>query len=125
MTTPIEYEPDDQSEAVRQAGVGAVAWRAVVVAQRGAAPDHGDFYALAGELVDTLRAFEQLVGVLGVQVQTYGLHRVLRDDEGCDPAARLASAAHHVGRTRELLGLAERAANNFWSAIGHVAVEES
>lgn len=112
------------SQAVRAAEAGSGEWRSAVVAQRSATPDHGDFYGLAAELVDTLRALESLTGVLARQVAGYGPGRVLRDDAGEQPAARLADAVAHLTRTGQLLARAERAANAYWSAIGHVAVEQ-
>ena len=109
--------------AVELAEAGAVAWRQVVHAKQTATPDHGDFYALAGELVDTLRSLEALAGLLARQVATYGQGRVLRDDEGVDPAWRIAHAAELAGRVRDLVAGSERLANQFWSEVGHVAVE--
>ncbi|MDQ2709935.1 MAG: hypothetical protein M3Z25_20940 [Actinomycetota bacterium] len=106
------------------AEAGARAWREAACAQRSALADHGEFYGLAGELVATLRALESLADVLVRQVATYGQGRALRDDEDAQPAARLASAVADLTRVRELLSGAERAANRFWSEIGHVAVEE-
>jgi hypothetical protein len=114
---------DGVSAAVTSAEAGARAWRSAVHDQRAAAPDHGDFYGLAAELVDTLRSLEALTGVLGRQVAGYGQGRVLRDDAGEQPAARLAEAVAHLTRAGQLLAVAERAANAYWSAIGHVAVD--
>ncbi len=113
--------PDQVAVAER----GTQAWQWVVQAQMAAAPDHGDFYALAGELVATLRALEALAGVLGRQVADYGQGRVLRDDEGRDPGRRLVESVAHLTELGQALGRAERSANRFWSAVGHIAVEES
>lgn len=110
--------------ALDVAEAGAHKWRQVVHAQQSATPDHSDFYALTGEVVDTLRSLEALASVLGQQVAGYGQGRALRDDEGAQPAARLASAVADLTRVRELLVGAEGSANRFWSEIGHVAVEE-
>jgi len=110
--------------AVQAAGAGAGEWRAAVVAQRSATPGHTDFYGLACELVATLRALEALTEVLGDQVHCYGLGRVLRDDEGGDPAVRLLDAAYELARTRALVARAGQTSNAFWSAIGHIAVED-
>jgi hypothetical protein len=109
--------------AVESAQAGARAWRQVVHTQQSAVPDHGDFYGLAGEMVDTLRALESLADLLDRQVAGYGQNRLLRDDEGLDPALRITQASDLACRVRELLGGAERAANQFWSAVGHIAVE--
>jgi hypothetical protein len=110
--------------AVELAERGAQAWRAVVHEQGSSTPDHGAFYALAGELVDTLRAVESLVGLLTRQVATYGEGRVLRDDTGGDPAVRLLASAGDLDSIRVLVAGAERSANRFWSQIGHIAVED-
>jgi hypothetical protein len=110
--------------ALEAAEAGALAWCQVASAQRSSAADHGEFYALACELVATLRALESLADVLARQVATYGQGRILRDDEGEQPAARLASAVADLARVRDLLASAGRSANRFWSEIGHVAVEE-
>lgn len=110
--------------AVETAERAAQAWRAAVHEQLGAEPDHGDFYAIAGELVDTLRSLESLAAVLARQVAGYGEGRVLRDDEGGDPAARLVDAAWQVRALVAHLGVAEWTANRFWSEIGRVAVED-
>jgi hypothetical protein len=112
---------DDRPDAVRAAEAGTEQWRAAVLAQRTARPEHADFHALAGELVVTLRALSSLAGVLGVQVADYGEGRVLRDDASADPAARLAEAVQLLAAVRRDLDRAERAANNLWSAVSHIA----
>jgi hypothetical protein len=126
MNTPTNpYRPgdDERPEAVRQADAGSWAWHAVVHAQRTATLDHADFYALTGAVVDTLRALESLAGLLARQVGGYGEGRALYDDEGGDPAVRLAEAARQVSVCGQHIAAAERAANRFWSAIGHIGVE--
>lgn len=110
--------------AAEAAERGARAWRAVVHEQLGAEPDHGEFYAIAGELVDTLRSLESLAGVLSRQVGAYGEGRLLRDDEGQDLGWRLGSALEALATARECLIGAERRVNRFWSAVGHIAVED-
>ncbi|MGI8814873.1 MAG: hypothetical protein ACR2G2_06175 [Pseudonocardia sp.] len=115
---------DEWPAAVVAAERGAGWWRAAVVEQRSATADHGDFYALAGELVDTVRALESLVEVLGRQVSGYGEGRVLRDDQARDPGARLTVAVALLWQTRESLAAAKQTANRFWSEIGHIAAVE-
>jgi hypothetical protein len=115
--------PDERPPALVAAESGAEAWRAVAVAQRAAVAGHGDFYALAGDVVATLRALSAVAGVLAVQVAGYGDGRVLRDDAGHDPAARLAEAAAALALVQCDVDRAERAANRFWSEISHIAVE--
>ncbi len=116
--------PEERPPAVVAAEAGAESWRTAVNAQRTARPEHGDFYALAGELVATLRALSSLTGLLAKQVAGYGAGRVLRDDAGADPAARPADAAALLALVRRDLDRAERAANRFWSQISHIATEE-
>ncbi|MDN5851363.1 MAG: hypothetical protein L0K86_00705 [Actinomycetia bacterium] len=119
MNTP----PDGRPPAVLNAEAGADAWRCVVHDQGAATADHGDWYAITGETVDTLRCLISLAGVLARQVAGYGTGRVLRDDAGADPAERLAIASSVAAQLRADLDRAERAANRLWSQIGHIAVE--
>ena len=121
MTTSNE---DERSVAVTHATSGSDAWQFASVAQRHSAPDHGDFYGLAGEVVDTLHALAALCAVLRVQVAGYGAGRLLRDDErGHDPALRLVEASGAAEQLQNDLDIAERTANRFWSAVGHIALE--
>lgn len=92
--------------------------------QRAVAPEHGEFYALAGELVDTLRSLTDLVTLLAGQVSRYGHGRVLRDDEaGHDPAGRLDTAWTLAAQVGDEVGRAEGTAGRFWSTIGHLGLE--
>lgn len=126
---PRDQRPDDErSPATQCARAGSDTWRQVVHAQRGATPDHGDFYALAGEMVDTLRCLDSLAGLLVGQVAGYraaprgGVGREVYDDEGGNPAHRLRAAVLALIETRDELSQAELAANRFFSAIGHIGV---
>lgn len=110
--------------AIAAAEAGSQAWRAVVHAQLAETLDHTDFYGLACEVVDALRSLDALAGVLGRQVAGYGHGRRLRDDDGAAPAERLLVAVARLAEMEQLLAQAERAANQFWSEIGHIAVEE-
>ncbi|MBN9100517.1 MAG: hypothetical protein J0I49_20725 [Pseudonocardia sp.] len=112
----------ERPQAVQRAETGAEAWCEVVRAQLAAIPDHADFYALAGEMVETLRVLDSLAGVMARQVMSYGTGRAVYDDAGSDPAHRLRSAVLALAEVRDGLARAERAANQFWSAIGHVGV---
>ncbi len=113
-----------------QASSGSQAWTAVVGGQRVLRlPDHEGFYALAGEVVATLRQLDQLCRLLARQVAGYGdtataVGGVLRDDEpGHDPGERVAIASSWAAQTAHLIAGAERAAGRFWSEIGHVAID--
>ncbi|WP_239028567.1 hypothetical protein [Pseudonocardia acidicola] len=117
-------EQEDYSLAVARARDGAEAWTDVVRYQRGAVPDHTDLYALAGELVQTLYALQDLAVVLRGQVAGYAAGRAVYDDcHQVDPARRLAEAAGLLALTRDALGVAGQRASGFWSAIGHIGVE--
>ena len=119
--TPRGQRADDaRPPAVCHAEMGAAAWRAAVDYQLAATPDHADFYALAGDLVETLRALDTVAGVLASQATSYGASRQVYDDEDANPAHRLRAAVLALAETRHGLARAERAANQFWSAIGHI-----
>jgi hypothetical protein len=122
MSTTIRHEYDDRSPSVQHAAAGAQAWRAVVHTQQAATPDHADFYALAGDLVETLRSLDALVGVLTRQTGSYGTGREVYDDENANPTHRLRSAVLALVQARHDLSEAERSANRFFSAIGHIGV---
>jgi hypothetical protein len=108
----------------QRAECGAQAWRAVAPAQRMAAPHHGDFYALAGSVVDTLAALAAVAQVLADKVEGYANGRPVYDDTGTvDPRERLAAAEAELRLLRRLLHEADVPANRFWSAIGHIGVE--
>ncbi len=111
------------------ADAGTTGWEDAVRLQRWATGDQADFSALAGEMVATLYAFDDLAVVLARQVADYADTRpagqVVYDDTGeVDPRARLAAAVAALTDTRAAFSAALRAANDFWSAIGHIGVED-
>lgn len=120
MSTGLE----GTGQVVASAERASCLWRRAVLGQQLATPDHADFYALAGELVVTLRALDGLAAVLSQQVAGYGRGRTLRDDEGLTAGVRLMDAVVLLGWARKSLSQAEDAVNKFWSAIGHIGVEE-
>lgn len=122
MSTTITHEHDERPPAVQHAATGAQAWRAVVHAQQAAEPGHADFYALAGDVVDTLRSLDALVGILTRQTGSYATGREVYDDENANPAHRLRSAVLALVQVRHELSEAERSANRFFSVIGHIGV---
>lgn len=121
---------DEQAPAVLRAVEGADAWDTVARLQQRAVADHGEFCALTAEVVTTLAALENLVGVLGPQVAGYAasqraVGRVVYDDSRTvDPAVRLVEAGAQLDGARLALGTAYRSANAFWSAIGHIGSEQ-
>lgn len=129
MTTQTPDTPTRDGEgrppALVQAEVGTDGWTDAVRHQRWAVPDHADFYALAAEFTSTLHAFEDLTALLAAQVAAYGEGRRLYDDtHEVDPAVRVADAVAQLDQARAGLRAAAVAANEFWSAIGHVGVED-
>jgi hypothetical protein len=123
MNLTNDIEPD--AGAVARAEIGVNGWEDAVRLQRWATPDHADFYALAGEIVSTLHALDDLAGVLRRQVTDYGHGRTVYDDTrgAVDPATRLASAAAELVLLGQALVAAQGPANRFWSAIGDIGVE--
>lgn len=131
MRTPDDphthSDSDDRPLAVRSADIGAQAWRQTAHAQRTSTPDHVDFYAIAAELVDTLRSLDFLAGLLAGQVAAYPGTVVaaggeIFDDQGAVAEHRLRSAVLALAETRQALVTAERTANRYWSAISHIGV---
>ena len=88
--------------ASEHADLGATSWVQAVRAQLDAAPDHADFYALAGEMAATLSALQDGANVLRRQVARYGEGRDVYDDtRTVDPHARLAEAAELLALLRD------------------------
>lgn len=134
MSTDIDneghagHEQDGRPDAVRRADTGSQAWRAVVHAQRRATLDHGDFYTVVGELVDTLRSLDGLTGLLSRQVADYpssviATGRRLYDDEGANPDHRVRAAVLALAETRAALSAAERAADQLFAQLSHIGTE--
>ena len=119
------------SAAVTDAESGAQAWRAWRAAarvQRSARVGHSDFYAIAGCLVETVQAVQDLAQGLAGHVRGYatGLPpelRVYDDTRTFPPQQRLEQAAIELEAVAAHLGQAGFRANGFWSAIGHIGVE--
>lgn len=131
MSTDIDneahagHEQDGRPDAVRRADIGSRAWRAVVHAQRRATLDHGDFYTVVGELIDTLRSLD---GLLSRQVADYpssviATGRRLYDDEGANPDHRVRAAVLALAETRAALSAAERSADQLFAQLSHIGTE--
>ena len=134
MNTTDDHTSTDgtgQDTAAGRAERGTAGWEDAVRLQRWATPDHADFYALAGEIVATLYALDGLGQVLGRQVATYAQTaqergRVVYDDtRHVDPVERLQTAVITLGEMRSLASSSADRANRFWSAIGHIGVEDT
>lgn len=120
-------DTDDQCPpALDRAAEGTDGWEETARHQRHATPDHADFYALAGEIVTTLHALDDLTEILSRQVAGYAQGRPVYDDtRTVDPAARLAEATALLRDIRAGVRAAALAGNRFWSAIGHIGTETS
>lgn len=117
---------DQRPPALDRAADGTDGWEQAVRFQRQATPDHADFYALAGEIVATLHALDDLTEILSRQVAGYAEGRPVYDDtRTVDPAARLGEATALLRDTRAGVRAAALASNRFWSAIGHIGTETS
>lgn len=115
---------DAPAPAVAHAEAGAEAWRAAGRHQLRAEADHADFYALAGEVVTTLAALDDLLRVLRSQVAGYAEGRPVYDDTGqVSVVRRLQGAVSAIEAAQTRLAQAHEAVNEFWSAIGHIGVE--
>jgi hypothetical protein len=114
---------DETAPAVSRAEQASEAWRAAARHQRQAAADHADFHALGGEVTTTLRALDDLFGVLRRQVSAYGDGRCLYDDTGrVSAVGRLQEAVSAIEVAQTRLAETEQLVNAFWSAIGHIGV---
>ncbi len=119
--TSCETGPDT---AVDRAERGTSGWEDAVRLQRWATPNHPDFYALAGEMVATLGALDDLAQVLRRQVGDYARgHRLYDDTREVDPEERLADATAQLTELSTYLQTAQLPANSFWSTVGHIGVE--
>jgi len=115
---------DERPRALRSAEASATGWAETVEHQQEATPRHADFYALAGEVVATLYALDDLTVVLARQVGDYGQGRALYDDtRTTDPADRLTEAVGSLRAVHVALGAVTPAVHAFWNAIGHIGVE--
>lgn len=130
MNTTDENEHHDT--AVQRAAAATASWKDAARLQRRATPDHAEFYALAGEIVETLYSLDDLVRVLARQVDRYERTQRERgqqvyDDSrgGVDPTVRLSGACDDLQMLVDGLSVAVRPANAFWSAIGHIGVEDA
>jgi hypothetical protein len=118
-------------DAVARGEAGVAGWEDVVRLQRWAVADHADFYALAGLMVGTLYAFEDLTGVLERQVAGYGQtqqahgRRLYDDTRQVDPAERLQVAVTALQQVHRAVESAADWANRVWTAIGHIGTEDT
>jgi hypothetical protein len=121
-------EPADSANQAKtsaeHADAGTAAWQATAGTQSWASSRHEDFYVLAGEITQTLYALDDVAATLARQTESYGIGREIYDDtRTANPYARLATAVEHLEQLRGHLHAAQREANGYWSAIGHIGVE--
>lgn len=111
------------TDTVRHAESGTAGWRDAARAIQSEHLDHGDMYALGGELSETLRALQRAARALAEQVSNYPVGRELGDDEGAPPADRLDEARVALDDAHRRLFQADRAVQEYQSAIGHIGVD--
>lgn len=85
-------------------------------------PAHEDFYVWGWALSELTMRLQDGARVLSRQVAGYADRRILRDDEGEDPAARLLEVREHLTELVSALGRANEAARLYHSTVGHIAV---
>lgn len=86
-------------------------------------PAHEDFSTWGWALTELLDRADQVMSVLERQVGHYGDRRILRDDHGADPTARLAEITACLSATRTALGPARDRVREYHSAVSHIGVE--
>lgn len=86
-------------------------------------PAHEDFYAWGWALTELLDRVDAIAEVLERQIPRYGDRRILRDDQGRDPAERLVEAVSRLVETRQALGPARERIRKYHSATSHIAVD--
>src|SRR5690349_13172841 len=97
-TSRVSSDDAGPDTAVGRAERGTSAWEDAVRLQRWTTGDHAEFYGLAGEVVGTLHALDDLALVLRRQVVDYAARqqsrgrRVYDDTRRVDPEERLAEA---------------------------------
>ncbi|MFI6883703.1 hypothetical protein [Streptosporangium canum] len=82
-----------------------------------------DVYRAGWLFTDAARSLTQLVEDLRDEVSTFPGRFVLRDDEGADPAARIATAVAELDALVRAFATAQQHAGLFHSAFSHIAVE--
>ena len=86
-------------------------------------PHHLDLAAW-GETLDAITGrLAELAQAMSVQVRVAGTRRLLSDDEGADPDARVPAAAAQLAEVHRGLTIAREAALGFRAELAHVGVE--
>jgi len=98
--------------------------RALATDQRMEAdPAHEDFYAWGWVLGDLTYRLSEVCSTLAQQVERYGDRRILRDDQGGDPADRLVAMRELLSRLAGELRQAEATARAYHNEASHIGVE--
>lgn len=82
-----------------------------------------DFSTWGWALTELLDRGDRAMSVLERQVERYGDRRILRDDEGADPEARLDEISARLAAARTTLALARQRVREYHTAVSHLAVE--
>lgn len=86
-------------------------------------PHHLDLEAWGETLEAITGRLAELAKTMSVQVRLAGTRRLLRDDEGADPDARVAAAAAQLAEVHRGLAIAQEAARGYRAELAHVGVE--
>ena len=102
----------------------ALAVRSAVVLQLEDPDPHHLDLAAWGETLDAIAGrLAELAQAMSVQVRVSGTRRLLTDDEGADPDARVAAAAAQLAEVHRGLTVAREAALGFRAELAHIGVE--
>lgn len=118
MPTSPDPSPADRLEAVAEelrTAAGDLLW-----SRQNTAPD--ELYRASGALVAMLGAITEISEHLSDAVAHLADDRVLRDDDGGDPAGRIAAARQHLTATATATRAATQAASDNHTTIGHLGV---
>lgn len=85
-------------------------------------PAHEDFYAWGWFLASAMSQLSRASWTLQQQIAHYGDRRILRDDEGMDPAERLARMRVELAALTGLLDQAYTVADRYHQESSHLAV---
>ncbi len=95
---------------------------AAVEQRQDADPAHEDFYAWGAALDEITIRLAHACQVLSQQIGAYGDNRILRDDEGMDPAQRIAQMQGLLRDCGDRLSDANVMARAYHSEASHLAV---
>ena len=90
--------------------------------QQGHCPAHEAFYRWGSALDQVTATLQQSCQRLDQQLASYGNDRILRDDEGIDPAERIRQMRQLIATLADQLRTANITAQQYHNAASHLAV---